>query len=206
MHDSDFQLYLASASPRRAELLEQIGIRYRQMSIDIDEQVLPEESPSDYVNRLALAKAQAGRAGLSSGDNHPVLGADTAVVVDGEIFGKPKNREDGLRILARLSGRCHEVYSAVAIVGRISDVRCNISKVCFRPLTAVEIQAYWDSGEPADKAGGYAVQGLGAMFIERFEGSYSGVMGLPLFETGSLLLGEGIDMLEPIKITEGTGG
>lgn len=205
MADSDFHLYLASASPRRAELLEQIGIRYRQMSPAVDERLLPGEDAGEYVQRLALAKAQAGRAGLSSGDNHPVLGADTAVVVDGEVFGKPQDRDDGLRMLARLSGRCHEVYSAVAIVGRLSEVRCNISKVCFRPLSADEVQAYWASGEPADKAGGYAVQGLGAMFIERLEGSYSGVMGLPLFETGSLLLGEGIDMLEQIKMTEGTG-
>ena len=205
MADADFHLYLASASPRRAELLEQIGVRYRQMSPDVDERVLPGESPSDYVKRLALTKAQAGRAGLSSGDTHPVLGADTAVVVDGEIFGKPRDRDDGLRMLARLSGRCHEVYSAVALVGRISDVRCNVSKVCFRELSAEEILTYWQTGEPADKAGSYAVQGMGAMFIERLEGSYSGVMGLPLFETGSLLLGEGIDMLEQIKMIKGTG-
>lgn len=193
---SDFYLYLASSSPRRAELLEQIGVRFRQMSPEVDETVLPGESAEDYVVRLALAKAQAGRAGLSSGDAHAVMGADTAVVVDGEIMGKPRDRDEGLRMLARLSGRCHEVYSAVAMVGRYSNVRCNISKVCFRPLTAAEIQAYWATGEPRDKAGAYAVQGLGALFIERLEGSYSGVMGLPLFETQSLLLDEGIDMLE----------
>lgn len=204
MTQPDFHIYLASASPRRAELLEQIGVLYRQIRAEVDERVHPDESAIDYVQRLALAKAQAGRAGLSSGDHHPVLGADTAVVVEGNIFGKPQDRDEAMRMLARLSGRCHEVYSAVALVGGHSDVRCNISKVCFRNLTAAEIQAYWDTGEPADKAGSYAIQGLGALFIERLEGSYSGVMGLPLFEAGSLLLGEGIDMLEKIKNTEGT--
>jgi septum formation protein len=201
----NFHIYLASGSPRRAELLEQIGVHYRQMNVEVDERVNPGETPQEYVERLALAKAQVGRAGLSSGDSHPVLGADTAVVVDGEIFGKPLDREHALKMLARLSGRCHEVYSAVALVGHLSDVRCNISKVCFRSLTAAEILAYWESGEPVDKAGGYAIQGLGAIFVERLEGSYSGVMGLPVFETRSLLLGEGIDMLECIKNTKGTG-
>lgn len=205
MTNPDFHIYLASASPRRAELLEQIGIRYCQIAADVDEKVLPNETAKDYVNRLALVKAQAAQAGLLAADPHPVLGADTAVVVEGQILGKPVDKEHALAMWAQLSGRCHEVFSAVALVGRQTRVRCNISKVCFKELTAAEMQAYWATGEPADKAGGYAVQGLGAVFIERLEGSYSGVMGLPLFETQSLLLGEGIDMLVQRKNIKGTG-
>ena len=197
---SDFHLYLASASPRRAELLEQIGIRYRQISSDIDETPLSNETAQAYVERLALAKAQAARASLPAADRHPVLGADTAVVIDGRILGKPRDRADGLAMLAQLSGNCHQVYSAVGLVGQHTRVSCSISRVYFRSMSAREIEHYWATGEPADKAGSYAIQGLGALFIERLEGSYSGVMGLPLFETQSLLLGEGIDMLELQKL------
>jgi len=204
MNGPDFHIYLASASPRRARLLEQIGVRYRQISAEVDETPLADELAKTYVERLALAKAQAGWAGLSVPDTHPVLGADTAVVVDGHILGKACGHRAGLAMLARLSGRCHEVYSAVALLGSRTQIRCSISKVCFRALNRVETEAYWATGEPLDKAGSYAVQGLGAVFIERLEGSYSGVMGLPLFETQSLLLDEGIDMLEQAKNIKGT--
>ena len=204
MPGSDFHIYLASASPRRAELLEQIGVRYCQIATDVDEKVLLNESAIDYVKRLAFDKAEAARAGLQVSDKHPVLGADTAVVVDGQILGKPLNKEDALDMWSKLSGRCHEVYTAVALLGRETQIAWNISKVCFTELNLTEQEAYWSSGEPQDKAGGYAVQGLGAVFIERIEGSYSGVMGLPLFETQTLLLGEGIDMLGEIKNIKGT--
>ena len=204
MTSSDFHIYLASASPRRAELLEQIGVRYCQIATDVDERALPNEAAVDYVTRLALVKAKAAQAGLPSSDPHPILGADTAVVVEGQILGKPLDKDDALSMWSRLSGRCHEVYSAVALLGRETQVLCNISKVCFKKLTAADMEAYWSTGEPVDKAGSYAVQGLGAVFIERLEGSYSGVMGLPLFETQSLLLGEGIDMLGQIKTIKGT--
>jgi len=204
MPGPDFHIYLASASPRRAALLEQIGVRYCQIATDVDEQVRLNESAIDYVKRLALFKAEAARACLQVSDTHPVIGADTAVVVDGQILGKPLNKEDALDMWSKLSGRCHEVYTAVALLGKETQIACNISKVCFKKLNLMEQEAYWATGEPRDKAGSYAVQGLGAIFIERLDGSYSGVMGLPLFETQTLLLGEGIDMLREIKNIKGT--
>ncbi|MFO7604221.1 MAG: Maf family protein [Gammaproteobacteria bacterium] len=205
MSAPDFHLYLASASPRRAALLEQIGVRYRLIDGEVDEQVHAEESPADYVTRLAMAKAQAGRLALAPADPHPVLGADTSVVIDGQILGKPGSRDAALAMLRQLAGRCHEVYSAVALVGRQANAACTISQVCFGPLTQADLEAYWASGEPLGKAGAYAIQGLAAMFIERLQGSYSAVMGLPLFETRSLLLREGIDMLKAPNTTKGTG-
>ena len=186
---SDFDLYLAAAPPRRRELLEQIGISYRLLSVETDELPQPGETPELYVLRLALAKSRAGRALLADGDQHPVLGADTAVVVDGLILGKPSHKADGLRMLGTLSGRDHHVYTGVALVGSGDRVlsRLSVSEVTFRPMSEQEIADYWASGEPADKAGGYGIQGLAARFIERLDGSYSGVMGLPLFETAELL-------------------
>ncbi len=179
-------IYLASASPRRRELLAQIGVSFDVLEVALDEAQRPEEAPEIYVVRLALAKAQAGYA--QRGDR-PVLGADTAVVVDDAILGKPRDRADGLAMLARLAGRTHHVYTGVALVTAEGEAhsRLSVSSVTFRPLTDAEPPAYWDSGEPADKAGGYAIQGRAAMFIARLEGSYSGVMGLPLFETAELL-------------------
>jgi septum formation protein len=182
-------IILASRSPRRAELLHQVGIDFRIQVADVDESSHPGETAADYVRRVALAKAAAvhsGAAGL------PVLAADTAVVVDGLILGKPHDRADALQMLERLSGRTHEVLSGVALIAGGRHYRLNTSRVSFRPILPQEAASYWATGEPADKAGGYAVQGLAAAFIERIEGSYSGIMGLPLFETLELLRAAGL--------------
>ena len=180
-------LHLASASPRRRELLQQIGVPHRLVSAPIDESVLPGELPAAYAERLARAKAAAGLAALGGADAC-VLGADTAVVLDGRILGKPADRADGLAMLAALSGRSHEVLTAVAVCdGGRCEARLVSSHVHFRTLSAAECEAYWASGEPQDKAGGYAIQGLAAIFVERLEGSYSAVVGLPLAETAELL-------------------
>jgi len=190
------QIYLASQSPRRRELLEQIGIYPNVVTADIDECPHPDEAPAEYVIRLALEKAKAVHATLSEDNLLPVLAADTSVVVNNRILGKPQNRNDALAIMQQLSGRTHKVLTGVALVNneKISS-RLSVSNVTFRPVTKEEAQAYWESGEPQDKAGGYAIQGLGAMFISRLEGSYSGVMGLPLFETANLLQAAGVHML-----------
>lgn len=182
------QIYLASASPRRRELLRQIGVSHEIISTDIDENPIAGERPDQYVIRLAQAKASAGAVASRGKANLPVLGADTAVVIDGMILGKPADEAEGVAMLLRLSGRSHTVYTAVAVV-RDEIHRCllSTSTVTFRAITEAEARAYWSSGEPADKAGGYAVQGLAAIFIARLEGSYSGVMGLPLYETAQLL-------------------
>jgi septum formation protein len=187
------QIHLASQSPRRRELLQQIGIRHAVLDVVVDETPLPREAPAEYVLRLALAKARAGHA---LRPERPVLGADTAVVVDDAILGKPADRADAIAMLGRLAGREHRVLTAVALVGEREETRLSVSHVRFRPLAAGEAAAYWATGEPADKAGGYAVQGLGALFVESLSGSYSGVMGLPLFETGELLRRAGISPLE----------
>ncbi len=181
-------IYLASTSPRRRELLRQIGVAYRLLPVAVDETLLVEERPHEYVARLALDKAQAGCAALGRRQPAPVLGADTAVVVAGSILGKPRDREEGLAMLARLSGREHQVLSAVALATPMQKmVKVQESRVRFRQLTEAECAAYWDSGEPGDKAGGYGIQGRAAAFIAELHGSYSGVMGLPLFETAELL-------------------
>ena len=187
-------LYLASSSPRRRELLAQIGVSYQVVSIDVPEQRSPGESPEDYVQRLALEKARAGHA-LAGDSRIPVLGADTVVVLDGHVMEKPKDKSDGLAMLAKLSGQTHEVLSAVALVGKKEKVIINRSRVSFIETTPEEREAYWNTGEPQDKAGGYAVQGLAAMFVSKIEGSFSGVMGLPLFETAELLKEFNIEIL-----------
>lgn len=177
-------IILASQSPRRAELLTQVGIAYRVAPADIDEQMLSGEGAADFVERIAIAKARAVH------KNHPdqvVLGADTVVVLDHRVFAKPRDRSEGIEMLLTLAGRTHEVLSGVAIVAEHTHYALNISRVQLRAIDAAEAAAYWDTGEPCDKAGGYAVQGLAAAFIERIEGSYSGIMGLPLFETVQLL-------------------
>lgn len=185
-------LYLASASPRRRELLQQIGVAHRLVAASIDERVLPGEAPAAYVERLAREKAAAGLAALGHG-NACVLGADTSVVLDGRILGKPEGHADALATLAALSGRAHEVYTAVAVCdGSRSGVRVVCSRVHFRALSAAEREAYWASGEPCDKAGSYGIQGLGAVFVSHLEGSYSAVVGLPLCETSELLAEFGI--------------
>lgn len=187
---AEYDLYLASASPRRRELLDQIAVRYRTLAVNVDESRRAGEPPELYVLRLALDKARAGRARLAPDDYRPVLGADTAVVIDGDILGKPRDRDHALAMLARLSGTTHHVYTGVALAGQVEDSRLSVSTVRFRPLTLAECAAYWQTGEPADKAGAYAIQGRGAVFIARLEGSYSGVMGLPLYETAELLEAE----------------
>ncbi len=185
--EPSFDIYLASASPRRRELLDQIAVFYKVIRQDVAEEVQAGESPQAYVQRLALEKARAGWNSLLPDNRKPVLGADTAVVMEGRILGKPRDRDEGLAMLMQLSGRCHEVYSAVALVAQTEAVKVNVSRVCFDPLNRALREAYWDSGECHDKAGAYAIQGRGAIFITRLDGSYSGVMGLPLFETAALL-------------------
>lgn len=187
-------IYLASASPRRRELLAQIGIGFETLAVTVEEVRAAAETPVDYVQRVALDKARAGWALLGTRAPRPVLGADTEVVIDGEVLGKPRDREHGLAMLARLSGRTHEVLSAVAVVaGSRVLTRLSRSTVRFRALSAPECAAYWASGEPLGKAGGYAIQGRGALLIAELHGSYSGVMGLPLCETGELLRELGVE-------------
>lgn len=187
------QIILASASPRRSELLKQIGIRHSIRAVDIDETPLPGESPLVYVERVAAEKSAACRAMWNQ--DLPVLSADTSVVCDGHIMGKPENLQHAIEMLGRLSGRVHQVYSAVSLRGDHHWQAISVSEVKFRPLSQTEIVAYWHSGEPRDKAGAYAVQGLGSIFIESIRGSFSGIMGLPLFETAQLLAKQGISAL-----------
>jgi len=175
--------------------LHQIKVPHVLLDVEIDETPLPRESADDFVLRMALEKARAGAASLANIDL-PVLAADTDVVVDGEILGKPGNEQDAIKMLRRLSGRSHRVLSAVALVWRGEQALLSESKVRFRRLDDVKMRAYWRSGEPVDKAGAYGIQGLGAVFIEHLEGSYSGVMGLPLFETAELLRVSGLPLLE----------
>ncbi len=186
-------VYLASASPRRRELLEQIGVPFRLIAAELDETPLPGEAPEDYVARLAAAKADAGWQRSRGAEHAPVVAADTAVVLDGRILGKPKDRSDGESMLLELSGRRHQVLTAVAVRSSAgNEVKISGSWVTFRPVNAAEAAAYWRTGEPRDKAGGYAIQGYAAIFIADLEGSYSGVMGLPLFETAALLNAAGV--------------
>ena len=188
-------IYLASQSPRRRELLAQIGVTHRLLPVAVDESRRADEPAEVYVQRLASEKAGAGwkqiiETGLAP---LPVLGADTAVVLDGALLGKPTDAADAHAILERLSGRTHEVLTGVAVRGsRGEQWAVSRTRVWFRPLSAVEIDRYWASGEPRDKAGAYGIQGRAAIFIERIEGSYSGVVGLPLFETAALLRRYGI--------------
>ncbi|WP_297187359.1 Maf family protein [uncultured Porticoccus sp.] len=178
---------LASASPRRADLLRQIGCRFHVAPVDLDESILPGELAAEYVQRIALQKARAGWF-ASPLSNVPVLGADTTVVAGPDIFGKPADREQALSMLHRLSGTTHRVLSAVAMVaGERQLLRCAETQVTFRPLSVAECERYWQTGEPADKAGGYAIQGLGGVFVTGIQGSYSSVVGLPLAETCQLL-------------------
>ena len=188
-------IVLASASPRRQALLRQIGVRFRQQVAEVDETPLQNEPAQDYVVRLAVAKACAIRQ-QSGDDEAPVLGADTAVVVDGRLLGKPVDVAHARDMLQLLSGRRHQVLSAVALVKDRQAVGVSDSNVWFRALSEKDIEDYWNTGEPRDKAGAYGIQGIGAIFIERLEGSYSGVMGLPLYETARLLQDFGIQVLD----------
>ncbi len=178
-------LFLASSSPRRRELLEQIGVSFSLLSVEIDERPRPEELPAEFVIRMAAEKSLAGL--TKRDDGGAVLGADTIVVLGDEIMGKPVDEAHAFDMLSRLSGKRHEVLSAVSLRSEQHYQALSRSWVTFRKISADEIGSYWLSGEPRDKAGGYAIQGYGAVFIEHLEGSYSGVMGLPLFETAQLL-------------------
>lgn len=181
---------LASVSPRRRALLAQIGVPHTVAAAHVDESLLPGESPRDYVARLARLKATAVR---DRGETLPVLAADTSVVLDGVVYGKPADRAAGLAILAALAGRTHEVLTAVALATeRAVTLRINSSSVRFRDIARAEMEAYWETGEPRDKAGGYAIQGYGAVFAAALSGSYSAVMGLPLLETAELLREAGL--------------
>ncbi len=193
-------LYLASGSPRRRELLTQIGVPFTAIGAEIDETPWTTKPPSAYVERLARGKAEAGRQALDAGVDGCVLGADTAVVLDGRILGKPVDQADSMTMLLSLSGREHEVLTAIAILdGLRCESRVVRSLVRFRSITEQEAAAYWASGEPRDKAGGYGIQGLGAVFVAGLEGSYSAVVGLPLCETAELLGHFGIPCWQTLK-------
>jgi septum formation protein len=188
------RILLASASPRRRELLAQIGIAFDLLAVAADEIPRRDETPPQYVQRVAAEKSWLAQQATST--DLPVLGADTEVILDGEVFGKPRDFAHARDMLKRLSGREHEVLSGVSL--RHGNRHWQIlsrSAVTFRPLAEAEIAAYWASGEPRDKAGAYAIQGLGAVFVERLSGSFSGVMGLPVFETAQLLRAAGIEVL-----------
>ncbi|HEU4516415.1 MAG TPA: Maf family protein [Steroidobacteraceae bacterium] len=189
----DDAIVLASASQRRSQLLQQIGVKHRVVGADIDETPSPGEEPAAYVQRLAAGKAAAVVARLGAGSAAPVLAADTTVALDGRIFGKPADEADCLEMLGRLAGRTHAVHTAVALWhGGLLHQALDTSYVTFRAIDLAERRRYWASGEPAGKAGGYAIQGLGAVFVMRLDGSFSGVMGLPLFETAALLDAAGV--------------
>ncbi|MGP9765606.1 Maf family protein [Halomonas sp. AOP13-D3-9] len=188
-------LCLASASPRRRALLASIGVPVTVNPCDIDETPLVGESAQAYVQRLAIAKAEAA-APLT---DLPTLGSDTAVVVDGRILGKPANAGQGAEMLELLSGRCHQVLTAVAVSGPAGMLSCCVTtQVTMREISADEIAAYWRTGEPADKAGGYAIQGLASIFVKQIQGSHSAVVGLPLFETTHLLCRQGVPIWQRV--------
>ena len=181
-------LYLASGSPRRRELLTQIGVPFTVVSAAIDETPLTNESAVSYVERLARGKATAGFAALENTSDACVLGADTAVIIDGKILGKPVDQADALAMLMALAGREHEVLTAIALTdGQRCEIVCVSSRVRFRGISVEEATTYWQRGEPQDKAGGYAIQGLGSVFVAGLNGSYSAVVGLPVCETAQLL-------------------
>jgi septum formation protein len=181
-------ILLASASPRRSELLRQAGVVHEVCPVDIDESRLAGEDPAAYVLRLAQAKAKLLWSRLEPGRRAPVLAADTTVALDGEVFGKPAGRDDAMTMLSRLSGRTHQVHTAVALLQASGEAaRVSSSQVSMREISAAELDWYWRTGEPCDKAGGYAIQGRAAIFVRHLAGSYSGVMGLPLCETWELL-------------------
>jgi len=199
-------LYLASKSPRRHALLRQLAIEFDTLLLreaagrdrDVVEETRDAEPAAHYVERMARTKAQVGWQRMENRKlaERPVLGADTEVVLDGEVFGKPRNANEAARMIRRLAGRSHQVLTAVALRHRGgTEVEVSVSRVTLRRLGAAELERYVASGEPFDKAGGYALQGLAAAFVSRLEGSYSGVVGLPLYETSALLARAGMAVL-----------
>lgn len=196
------QLYLASQSPRRRELLDQIGVAHAVLRVAVPESPASGESAADYVQRLASEKSRAGVTVLNALGLPPlpVLGADTIVVCDDEIMEKPRDESHCSAMLRRLSGRQHQVMTAVAITSATdSKLLVSSTDVYFRSLSDDEITAYWKTGEPCDKAGGYAIQGLGAVFVSELRGSYSGVVGLPIEATIELLQTFGVPWWQPVK-------
>jgi septum formation protein len=186
------RLYLASKSPRRAELLKQIDVSFDPIEVEVDETPMNNEPARDYVQRVAIEKAQAGWQSLKLQrlPELPVLGADTSVILGGEIMGKPCGRDHALSMLRQLSGKTHQVMSAVCLCYQQTKAVCLVvTDVTFRQISADELNQYWLSGEPLGKAGAYAIQGRGAVFVEKIVGSYSSVVGLPLLESHQLLLG-----------------
>ncbi|GLR75817.1 Maf family protein [Aliivibrio sifiae] len=184
------QVFLASGSPRRKELLAQLGYQFEILSVDVEEVHQDHETPLMYVERLSQDKAQAGVKAIEQIENKnvPVLGSDTIVVIDGVILEKPKDFEDAKRMLLALSGRQHQVMTAVTLATPdTTRTKTVITQVWFRTLSIQEIEQYWESGEPCDKAGSYGIQGSGGRFVSRIDGSYHAVMGLPLMETDQLL-------------------
>lgn len=187
-------IHLASSSLRRHEILAALGLEFTAAGVDIDETRYDGEPVADMVVRLAVAKAATARTSVDQ--LVPVIGADTAVAVDDLVLGKPGSRDDAVQMLASLSGRTHEVLTGVALdyTGGVRTAM-SVTEVRFREISPDEAQSYWQSGEPVDKAGAYAVQGIGGMFVEDISGSYSGVVGLPVFETAALLADAGVDVL-----------
>jgi len=194
-------LYLASASPRRLELLESMGLRVETCPADIDESILSGETPDEYVQRLSLEKAKASFLGLPNRvAGIPFLGSDTIVVCDGEVFGKPLGKEDAFRMWEAMSGNQHLVLTSVAIISDINDsnlqkVITSKSVVSLKVITEQEMQSYWQSSEPQDKAGAYGIQGKASAWVSSIQGSYTGIMGLPLFETNACLRKYGLNWL-----------
>ena len=185
MNNEDSRIILASSSPRRRQLLKQIGVRFSVLPVNIDESTIDEETPGHRVMRLAAEKSLQGKE--LAQEKLPIIGADTEVVVDNQVLGKPLDKDHALSMLKLLAGRTHKVLSAVSIRATAHWQTLSVSTVTFRNIAEQEMLAYWNTGEPLDKAGGYAIQGVGAVFVSRMEGSFSGVMGLPLFETAELL-------------------
>lgn len=187
--DNSADLYLASQSPRRRELLAQIGVKVAVLSVDVAEQREVGESPAQYVQRLAYDKAMAGaKLAATQPRSLPCLGSDTIVVIENRVLEKPRDEEDGVAMLLALSGQTHQVMTAVAVATEAKQLmRLSVTDVTFREISRAEAIEYWRTGEPADKAGGYGIQGLGAVFVRELKGSYTAVVGLPLFETKTLL-------------------
>ena len=191
------KLHLASSSPRRSQILERMGLDFTAAGVDIDERQHPGETADIMVVRLAVEKACA----VTPEPDKVVLGADTAVVLDGEVFGKPADQADALRMLAMLSGRRHQVMTGVAVrSGSVAESVLSVTEVRFREIGPDEALDYWQSGEPLGKAGAYAIQGLGGAFVESIAGSYTGVVGLPIRETAELLRSAGIELPAELKV------
>ncbi|PKF62260.1 septum formation inhibitor Maf [Psychromonas sp. psych-6C06] len=183
---TETQIYLSSNSPRRAELLTQIGVTFERVKAEVEEVLQPDEAAEQYVTRLARQKAQAGF--LNSAKDKPVLGADTIVVIDEQILEKPRDKTHAEQMMNLLSGRTHQVFTAVALVNERFTKACLVkTDVTFKPLTLQQISDYWQTGEPIDKAAGYGIQGIGGRFVTHINGSYTAVVGLPLYETDMLI-------------------